>query len=389
MKYNFDAVTDRFHTDCMKWDMLEMKYGSKDMVPMWVADMDFKAPDEVVAALTKRAEHGIFGYGIKCQDYYQSICDWFKRRHGFEFSRANMLYMPGVVPGLNYSIRTYSKEGDGVTVLTPIYEPFYKVIRNTKRTVVECALTLKGSQYEINFEELEKCLVRSSMMLLCSPHNPAGRVWTKEELEKIGELCEKHDVILVSDEIHCDLVFDGYKHLPTASVNETLLNRTIMLVSPSKTFNIAGLQAATVVVPNKELFDRFVGTVIEYGIGMTNVFAIEGSKAAYTYGDEWLDEVIAYIRGNYEYVKTFLAENLPQIKCLELQATYLMWLDLREITTQDEEVVDLIEKQAKIAGETGTIFGTNGAGFYRLNIATQRANVEEAMKRLLGAVKNR
>lgn len=387
MKYNFDKPVDRYGTDCLKWDMLESKYHiDKDGISMWVADMDFESPKEVVEAITKRAQHGVYGYTYKTDEYYQTIIDWYKKHYNFDIPRDRMFYSPGIVPGIDFAVHTYTNENDGVAILTPVYTPFFNVIKNSGRTVKECPLKIVGKHYEIDFEALDKVLSESKMLVFCSPHNPSGRVWTREELEKVAEICKKHDIIVVSDEIHCDLTQKGHTHIPFATISDDMYNRSVTFVSPSKTFNIAGLQASTVIIPNEELFNKYIASMIKYNVGMTNAFAVCGSKAAYKYGAEWLEQVLEYIAGNYKFVKEYIEENIPEIKLFDLEATYLIWLDMRNITTNDEEIAEIFEKRSKIAGEAGTVFGTEGSGFYRLNIATQRSNVEEAMHRLKKAV---
>lgn len=390
-KYDFDTPVNRFGTDCMKWDSMGLFYeGRTDLIPMWVADMDLRCCDELVEALTNRAAHGIYGYGFKQSDYYESIMGWYRRRHDLELQKDWILYIPNVVTGLRIAIAQFSQPGERVAILTPVYGPFRKAVEGLGRTLVTCPLVRgEHGRYTIDFDALDKALENTKVLLFCSPHNPVGRVWTEEELRRVSELCSRHGTLLVSDEIHCDLVQKPAKFTPMLKLGEETAANCITFISVSKTFNCAGLMGATAIIPNREIKARFGKTIVDYNLYMTNVFTVTGVKAAYTYGDSWVDQVIEYVGGNYRYVTDFLRANLPEVEPSPLEGSYLMWLDCRKLVRDNEDLITLMEKEAGIAGESGEQFGSEGEGFYRLNLATSRCVLEKAMANLLEAVNRR
>lgn len=390
MKYDFDKVVERRKTNSVKWDMLQERFGANDLIPMWVADMDFEVPPKVSEAIKERANHNIYGYGVKPQSYYDAIIEWIKKRHGWETKKEWLLYTPGVVPALNWAVMTYTAPGDQVLIQPPVYYPFFNAVKNNDRILVKNELVRVGDHYEMNFEDLEEKLSdeKTKMMILCSPHNPVGRVWTKEELTKLGELCLKHNVIIVCDEIHSDLVYKQYKHTPIALISKELENNTITCYAPSKTFNIAGLGASTIVIPNEELRNKFTDTMKRISVNIANPFAVVATEAAYKYGEDWLEDLLAYLYDNYKYVCEFLSNRIPQIKPLKLEGTYLMWLDCKDLNMNDKELKEFIIKDAKLALNDGLMFGEAGSGYQRLNIACPRSTLKKALINLEKAIRN-
>lgn len=384
-KYNFDEIVNREGTDCLKVDGMKMWYGDNGYTPMWVADMDFRIPDEVIADLKERADHGILGYGIKPQSYFQAVIDFYKRRHGLEMERKAMMFVPGVVAGIHWSILSLTEENDGITIMTPVYGPFKKAVQTTKRTLHESTLINNNGRYEVDFADFEEKLKVSKMFILCSPHNPAGRVWTREELEKMAELCVKHDVMVISDEIHCDLIMPGHKHIPFVNISDEIAQRTIMLVSPSKTFNLAGVLASNLYVRNEEMFKKIYDFSFKIAVYMANCLSIVAARAAYAHGDNWLDQVVEYIYGNYQYIKDRFEKEMPKVKVTPLEGTYLLWLDCREVSTDGKVLKEIFETKGKVLGEDGGQFGDAGEGYYRLNLACPRSTVCEVADKMISA----
>lgn len=386
-KYDFDQIVDRHNTNCIKYDGMRIYYKSNDYIPMWVADMDFPCAQEITDALAARCRHGIFGYNLKPKEYYQSIHDFYLRRHGLEMRTDRMLYTPGVVPAIHWSLLCFTQPGDGVTILTPVYGPFEKAVKTTGRTLLESPLKNNDGHYVIDFDDLDEKLSRSKVLLFCSPHNPVARVWTRQELQQVAQLCEKHNVLVISDEIHCDFVMPGHKHIPFVNVSEEAAQRTVLLVSPSKTFNVAGLLAGTVYIPNEELFAAFRNECAQLNMYMTNIFTAVGVQAAYEHGDEWLDQVLEYVYANYNWACAYFRENEPRIRPVPLEGTYLMWLDCRGVSRDDAVLKDIFEERGRVAGEAGTQFGSAGSGYYRLNLACPRSVLEKAVIQMVKALK--
>ncbi|NLV88850.1 MAG: pyridoxal phosphate-dependent aminotransferase [Tissierellia bacterium] len=386
MKYNFDEVVDRRNTNCIKWDTLESTYGSKEILPMWIADMDFKSSDEIIDKLRERVDHGVFGYNFIPDSTYESIINWAKTRYNWDIKKEWILFMPGVVAGFNLGIRILTEEKDGVIIQPPVYPPFFRVINNNNRTLVTNPLTIENGKYTIDFEDLEKKLKTAKVLLLCSPHNPVGRVWTREELERIAKLCVENDVFLISDEIHCDLIFKGNKHTNIASLSKDIEEKSITLIAPSKTFNIAGLFTSIVIIPNEEIRKKYEEEIFKLEIGHVSIFGAVGLEAAYTYGQEWLEEALIYIEGNTDYAIDYIRNNIPKINVIRPEGTYLLWLDCRQLGLSQEELNKLMIEKGKVLLNDGSTFGKEGEGFLRLNIGCPRSMVEEALKRIEYAV---
>lgn len=387
MKYNFDEVVDRRNSDCFKWDTLETAYGDKDILPMWVADMDFKSPVEILDSLKDRVDHGVLGYNFRSSSYYDSIINWVKTRYNWNIKEEWIVYVPGVVTGINLVIRALTHELDEVIIQPPIYPPFANSINNNNRILIKNPLTMEDGKYTINFDELEDKLKTAKTLIFCSPHNPVGRVWTKDELEKVAKLCVDNNAIIISDEIHCDLTFKGNKHLMIGSLSEDIAKNSITLIAPSKTFNIAGLFTSIAIIPNKEIRRKINAEIEAIGLDHTNIFGAVALEAAYCKGGEWLEELLVYLEDNADFAIEYVKKHIPEIKITKPEGTFLLWLDCRGLGLNQEELNNLMIKKAKVLLNDGSTYGREGIGFLRLNIGCPRAMVEEALKRIEMAVK--
>jgi cysteine-S-conjugate beta-lyase len=385
--YRFDDVINRRHTLSVKWDDTERVFGVKDVLPMWVADMDFPAPPAVIEALHKRIKHGIFGYTVIPDSLKEAVQHWLQVRHQWEIDRSWLVFSTGVVPAIATAIEAFSKEGDRVVVFTPVYPPLFQLVRQHRRTLVTSPLQLKETRYEIDWDDLTEKIQGAKLLLLCSPHNPGGRVWTKEELKKIGELCIKHDVIVISDEIHADLTFPPNKHVPFASIHPEFAERSITFIAPTKTFNLAGLQAAAVIIANESLRRQFRKVQQRQGFFTLNTFAVVGAEAAYRHGGEWLDALLTYLQENIDYVSSYIQTHLPALRVIRPEATYLVWIDCRQLGLTEQQLKQLLLEKGKIAVEFGSKFGEEGKGFIRMNVACPRKTLKEALDRLSAALR--
>jgi cysteine-S-conjugate beta-lyase len=385
--YRFDNVINRRHTLSVKWDDTERVFGVKDVLPMWVADMDFPAPPAVIEALHKRIKHGIFGYTVIPDSLKEAVQHWLQARHQWEIDRSWLVFSTGVVPAIATAIEAFSKEGDRVVVFTPVYPPLFQLVRQHRRTLVTSPLQLKETRYEIDWDDLTEKIQGAKLLLLCSPHNPGGRVWTKEELKKIGELCIKHDVIVISDEIHADLTFPPNKHVPFASIHPEFAERSITFIAPTKTFNLAGLQAAAVIIANESLRRQFRKVQQRQGFFTLNTFAVVGAEAAYRHGGEWLDALLTYLQENIDYVSSYIQTHLPALRVIRPEATYLVWIDCRQLGLTEQQLKQLLLEKGKIAVEFGSKFGEEGKGFIRMNVACPRKTLKEALDRLSAALR--
>ena len=387
MKYDFDTVVDRSKNNAAKYDERMKKFGTEKVIPLWIADMDFKSPQPVIDALTARAQEGIWGYTSRPASYFEAICNWQQRRHGWTIDRSLVSWSLGVVPALSMLVKLFTPEGSKVLIQTPVYGEFYDVTEAWNRTVVENQLVEKNGKWTVDWEDFEAKLPQVSMFLLCSPHNPLGIVWTREELTRMTDLCRKYGVLMVSDEIHSDLVFHGKTHIPTASLSEQVAGEVISCISGTKTFNLAGLQASTTVFPNmrmKELYDK---AWMNMDIHRNNAFSLTAMEAAFNEGEEWLDQLLEYIDGNFNFIRDYCAANIPQIKPNLPDATYLVWLDCRDLGMSNEELRRFMIEKAGLGLNEGWSFGRSLNGFMRLNAACSRKVLEQAMKQLAEAVK--
>jgi len=383
MKYDFDTIIDRNNTNSIKWDFAEKVFSVKGILPMWVADMDFKVPDPVIDALKKVAEHGIFGYTATPQSYYDALKAWMVRRHNWDIKSEWVVYSPGVVPALFMLVKAFTKPEDQVIVQTPAYYPFFNAIQSSNCEILENPLRLENGQYRMDLADLEsKVTSRTKMIILCSPHNPIGRVWQETELRELGELCLKNDILIISDEIHQDIIFNGFKHIPFALISEELADRTIVCTGASKSFNLAGLQMSGIIIPNPELRERFSNTVGSCGILLPNIFAVAATEAAYRYGESWLGRLLDYLQGNLKFMTDYITKRIPGLEIIQPEGTYLVWLDFRKCGIDLTKLDEFLRENAKVALEEGTKFGAKEKGFERMNIACPRATLEEGLRRI-------
>ncbi|WP_164216531.1 MalY/PatB family protein [Virgibacillus sp. YIM 98842] len=383
----FSELHDRKNTRSVKWDMLEPVFQTSDILPMWVADMDFKAPEAVNNALIKRAEHGIYGYTIIDDDVESAIINWLKHRHQWEIDQKWLTFSPGVVTSLHMAIQAFTEPNDKVLVQTPVYGPFYKVTESHERELVKNKLIYKDGYYSIDFQDFEKKLKSGvKAFILCSPHNPVGRVWKKEELEEMARLCLKYDVLIISDEIHADLVLPGNKHIPIASLSEEIAENTITMMAPSKTFNLAGLQASFIVTKNKDLRLKLNEHLGKQGFHMLNTMGNAAIEAAYKHGGDWLDELLSVINDNKNYVIDTFAKNTPELKVVNPEGTYLLWIDCSGLNMDNKELKKFMIEKAKVGLNAGIEYGEEGDQFMRMNLGCPKAMVEEGVKRIIGAV---
>ncbi|MBO4880498.1 MAG: pyridoxal phosphate-dependent aminotransferase [Firmicutes bacterium] len=386
MKYNFDEIIDRRGTSCLKYDFGMKRKGRSDLLPMWVADMDFKLPDEILEDLHKRIDHGIFGYTDPLDDYFEALNHWFSTRYGYTVKPEWVTLGACLVYGVHISVQAFTQPGDGVMVMQPVYYPFSEAIKQNGRKLVNCQLKYDGA-YSIDFEKMEKQMKEENVKVLifCSPHNPVGRVWTKEELEKVGDLCLKYDVIWMVDEIHCDFVFPGHKFTSVFNLDEKYQKNLAMYTSPGKTFNVAGLQSANIIIPNPELRAKFKQANTSAGYSQANVMGQVAIKSCYTKGAEWVDQLVEYIWGNVCYMKDFVEKNFPKAHFVDPDGTYLTWVDFSGYGLSDEDLEHLMVEEAKLWLDSGAIFGPETKQFERFNLGCPRSVVEQAMKQLKAA----
>ena len=381
---NFDEIIERKGTDCLKYDFAKRRGLPEDVLPLWIADMDFRTSSYVEDALIDRTKHGIFGYSEVQEDYFRAVAGWMNRHHNWNVEPGWLIKTPGVVFALAMAVKAYTEVGDCVLIQQPVYYPFSEVIEDNERVIVSNDLYLgTDNRYHIDFEDFEKKIVEHhiKLFLLCNPHNPSGRVFTKEELTKLGDICLKHGVIVVSDEIHNDFVFKG-EHTVFASVKKEYEDISIICTSPSKTFNLASMLISNIFIPNKKLKSKFRHEVDAAGISQLGVLGLEAAKAAYEKGDEWYEKMMAYVRENIEYVKKYVEEHMPGVKVIEGEGTYLVWLDFRATGIEAEELDHRIIYDAKLWLDSGKIFGKTGLGFQRINVATPRKIVTECLERI-------
>ena len=386
MKYDFDEIIPRRHTNSYKWDGAT----DSDVLPLWVADMDFRTAPAITEALKQRVEHGIFGYTRVPDEYYEAVTAWFKRRHGWDIRREWMIYTSGVVPAISAIIKALTGPGDKVLVQTPVYNCFFSSIRNNGCEVASSPLVYEDRTYRMDLEDLERKASdeKTKVMLLCNPHNPAGRVWTREELTAVGEICIRHGVTVVSDEIHCELVYSGHRHIPFASISDDFLRHSVTCVSPSKAFNIAGLQIANIIAPDETMRRRIDKAININEVCDVNPFGVIATMAAYNEGEEWLGQLLDYLWQNYLFLVEFCRTHLPDFPVARLEGTYLAWMDCRALGIGSEELEQLLVGEAKLWLNAGTMYGAEGEGFMRWNLACPRSVLEQALARFKAFVEN-
>ncbi len=383
MSYDFNKVIDRKNTNSLKWDFAAERGKPEGLLPLWVADMDFPAPQEVLDDLQKAVCHGVFGYTEPKQDYYDALTDWFLKRYGFKFSRQDTVKTPGVVYALAACVRAFTKPGEAVLIQTPVYYPFYEMVKSNERWLVTNPLRYVDGTYSIDFTDFEQKIIENAVKLfiLCSPHNPVGRVWTRSELERIKEICTKYNVMVVSDEIHCDFVYAPHQHTCYGLLDEN----AVIATAPSKTFNLAGLQVANIIVRNRNLRRRLKEEIHKTGYSQLNTLGLVSCQSVYTHGGRWLAQLIEYLQENIRYTQAFLSERLPKVRLIEPQGTYLLWLDFSAYSLTQTEIDRRITEDAGLWLSSGTVFGTDGEGFQRINIACPKETLETALARLAKA----
>jgi cystathionine beta-lyase len=387
MRCDFNQIIDRCQTGSIKWDFNQRIFGRQDILPLWVADMDFRAPEAVVEALVNRAQHGIYGYSGGMDGYYKAIIDWMQKRHGWEIQQEWITFSPGVVPGLNELVRGLTKPGAQVLIQSPVYPPFFQAIQNHGREVVNSQLKLENGRYTMDFADLEEKFAGGvKMMILCSPHNPVGRVWDRGELERLGQLCLAHDVLVIADEIHGDLIYEGYQHIPFASLSAELAAQSIVCTAPSKTFNLAGLQTSNLIIPNAKYRQAFQTSLNLTGVHNPNVFGITALEAAYRHGLDWLNQLMNYLKGNVDFLMSFLQRELPQIRAIQPEGTYLIWLDFRALGMEPKDLQKFLVHKAGVGLNAGYQFGPGGEGFERLNLGCPRSTLEDGLLRIKTAI---
>lgn len=387
MRYNFDEVIDRSMTNSVKWNFNKKFFGYEDVLPMWVADMDFKSPPEVINAIIKRAEHGIFGYSDRMESYYDSVISWMEKRHNWNIEKEWLCTCPGVVPAINFIIKAFTEQDDKVIVQSPVYYPFYNAIKNNGCEIVKNPLKPVDDTYEMDFDDLEKKIdSRVKLLILSNPHNPVGKVWSKETLTKLGDICRKNNIIIISDEIHADLVYRKFTHIPFASISKEFEQNSITCTAPSKTFNLAGLHASNIIIPNENIRKKYLRELKSCSIHTINLFGIVACEAAYRYGEEWLEQLIDYLEENKLFLEKYVKERIPSLKVIKAEGTYLIWIDCRKLGLSPLELKDFMLAKAKIAFDEGYIFGSEGEGFERINIACPLSVLKEALERIEKAV---
>lgn len=383
MKYNFDALIKREGTACYKYDWRKEIFGRDDVLPMWVADMDIKTPEFITNAIRKRLEHEVLGYTFRPDSFFESIIKWNKKRNRWDVDREWISFSPGIVPALNMMVMGLTKPGDKVVVQTPVYFPFFSAVTNHQRKLVKNPLKLVNGRYVIDFSQLQEVMDNTvKLFILSSPHNPTGNVWKKEELQKLAEICMKNGTIIISDEIHSDLIFPGHQHVPLASVSDEIAENTITCMAPSKTFNLAGLSTSYIISKNKKLRNTFNKVIENVHVGMGNIFGNVALEAAYTHGEQWVDELMQYLQSNVESLDTFLKSNLPEIKMIAPEGTYLVWLDFRAWNMSNSELKNFLIHKAKLGLSDGPIFGKDGSGFQRINIGCPSDVLKQALHQL-------
>lgn len=391
MQYDFDTPIDRTHTWSIKHDFKKENGKADDILPLWVADMDFRSPDSVVEALKKAVDHGIFGYSRADELYFDAVAAWYQKRHHLTLQPEWMTCTPGIVFALSIAVRAFTQEGDAVLIQPPVYHPFSRAILRNKRTLVENPLVLKDGHYEMDLEELEQKVLDEhvKLMILCNPHNPVGRVWTREELTALADICLRHHVYVISDEIHGDFVWQGHEQTPYASISEEACLHSMMCTAPSKTFNLAGMATSNLFIPDPEMRRKFRSELLDVGQENMNRLGLFACRAAYEGGGEWLDQLIGYLAGNLALVRDFCKNRVPQIQLVEPEGTYLAWLDCRELGMTDDELMAFFSNEAKVWLDPGTHSGEQGSGFMRFNLGSSRSVIAQALDQIEAAWKKR
>lgn len=388
-EYNFDEYIDRTRSNSIKHAFKKEYQVPEDVIPLWVADMDFRSPKEVCSVIAEAGRFGIFGYAGVHADYFQAVHDWMLKRHGWDVKEEWMVRIPGVVCAIATAVRALTQEGDGVMIMQPVYHPFKNVLTaNNRKVVTHCLKTEENKRFYIDFQEMEQQITEEQvkMLVLCTPHNPGGRIWSEEELKKIADICLRHHVYVVADEIHHDFILPGHTFTEWASVSEEMTQLSIICTAPSKTFNIAGLGLSNIFIPNEDIRREFEKEISRASIEASNVIALDACKAAYTFGEQWLDELLEYLNGNVALVREFLKENLPQVKLMEPDGTYLIWLDFSALGMDSDALEEFLVQKAKVWMNKGTVFGEGGECCFRMNLGSPRAVIRQALEQIKSAV---
>jgi len=387
MKWNFDEAVSREGTNCVKYDLRKEVFGTSELIPMWVADMDFRTPDFIISAIRKRLSHEILGYSFRPSEYYSSISSWLLKRHNWDVPQEWICFCPGIVPALNLCTLAFTRPGESIVVQPPVYFPFFSAVENHGRNLIYNQLTEAGDRWKMDFDSLEKSVTpETKMIIISNPHNPVGMTWSSEELMQLADICLKHEIILLSDEIHSDLILPGYHHTPMANLSDKIAEITVTCIAPSKTFNLAGLSTSSVIISNPVLRKYFNSKTDHLHIGNGNIFGTVASIAAYSEGSEWISELMIYINQNAEYVINYCSTLIPEILPVRPEATYMIWLDCRKLGMTGKELQEFFVEKAKVGMNEGSSFGPGGEGFMRMNIGTTKMNVMKAMEQIEKAV---
>lgn len=386
MRYDFDTLVDRHNTSCIKWDYQECDFGTNGLIPFWIADSDFVVSDYVIDSMKKRIEHSIFGYSDIDIEYRQAVTKWFAKRHGWDVKEDMIVPTSGIVPSISFAIEILTQSADKILIQSPVYDPFFSIVKSCNRTLVENKLLVRDGKYYMDFEDLEKKLADGvKMMILCSPHNPVGRVWTFDELRKVASLCLKYNVYLVSDEIHCDIVYKGHKHT-TMGLFEELEELLIVCTAPSKSFNLAGLQTSNIIIPSGRIRGKYLNWLYSRYMFCPNILGITACKAAYTYGEDWLDEQLLYLESNADFAVQFFKDNMPEVKIVKPEGTYLMWADFTAFGYSSDELVKQLAQKQGLAVGNGAHYERQANGFIRINIACPRSMIEAGLVKIMNFV---
>lgn len=390
MVFQFDRIIDRTHTHSVKWDYREKIFGKRDILPMWVADMDFSCAPEILQNLRDWVNHGVFGYTAHSREYFEGIVRWLNEKHQWKVKKSWIMTTPGVIPGISMALQSFSMPGDQVVIQPPVYKPFFESVKNNGRKLVLNDLSFDGSRYRMDFDKLESQLdKRTRLLILCNPHNPVGRVWSKEELLKLGKICLENNVMILSDEIHYDIVYAGYRHYPLASLSPELSAQTVTFTSPAKTFNIQGLPLSSVIISGKEKREKFNQSVAANGLALhNNALAMAAGEAAYREGGPWLNDLLDYLEKNRELLVTFCREELKGVNVIVPDGTYLAWLDFRALDMEPDPLNTFLVHRARVGLIDGREFGSGGAGFQRLNFGCPRETLKEGLIRIRDAIRN-
>ena len=385
MKYNFDEIVPRKHTDCLKYDNVKEIFGTEEILPMWIADMDFRTPPFIVDAIRKRMEHEVLGYTYCCKRWKPAIQSWVSRHYGWTVEADEIGFVGGIVPAISFALQCFTEAGDKVLIQPPVYHPYHHVTHDLERTLVTSPLKLVNGQLEIDFADFEEKIKGCKVFLLCNPHNPGGRVWTKEELVRMCDICVKNDVLVISDEIHCDMALKGYTHIPFAKSCDAAKDICITLMAASKTFNIAGLKSSYHIIQNEELRKQYHAFLRKSELDTAHVFATGPVATAYNEGDEWLEQMLEYVESNIDYMEAFLKEHMPKMGMIRPQASYLVFLDARSLGLPHDSLVEFFIREAKVGMNDGAMFGEGGTGFMRMNLGCPRSVLEKALNQIKGA----